>query len=247
MKSKAENNWFEIWFDSPYYHILYGNRDFTEADDFVQLLVKKLNLPLGAAVLDLACGKGRHALSMNKLGLNVLGVDLAAESIRQAKELENSDLHFQVHDMRHVLENKQFACVFNLFTSFGYFDSDEDNLLVLQSIHKMLIENGTLVIDFMNAHKVVKNLVEHEQKNCGKYQFEISRYYDGKHIFKEIKLIDQGESHFFQERVQALDLAQFKILLEQAGFELEQNWGSYQLEKFDLNHSDRLILIARKK
>lgn len=247
MLKNKENSWFEVWFDSPFYHILYGNRDYSEADAFVKLLIDELCLPKGSSVLDLACGKGRHAISMNKLGLNVLGVDLAVESIREAQKHENEHLHFAVHDMRQKIENRQFTAVFNLFTSFGYFDSDSENLQVLQSVHSMLAANGVLVIDFMNARKVIANLVAEETKTCERFRFDITRRYEGKHIVKQISLQDGNKKHVYQERVQALELEQFQSFLEQAGFALDKIWGSYQLEKFDIEHSDRLILVAVKK
>lgn len=247
MAENKENSWFEVWFDSPYYHILYGNRDYQEADAFVKLLVHELQLPAGSPVLDLACGKGRHAISMNKLGLDVLGVDLAAESIREAKKSENENLHFDVHDMREKIANRQFRCVFNLFTSFGYFDSDADNLKVLQAIQSMLLPDGILVIDFMNAQKVIRQLVTDESKTCAQYHFSITRQFDGTHIVKKISFVDGDKTHDFEERVQALMLPDFEKLLEQADFSIQKIWGSYKLDDFDVENSDRLLILASKK
>jgi 2-polyprenyl-3-methyl-5-hydroxy-6-metoxy-1,4-benzoquinol methylase len=86
--------WFENWFDSEYYHLLYDNRNHEEADLFVSNLLAFLKLPKGAKVMDLACGKGRHSYFLNASGLDVLGVDLSSNSISEAKEMENESLHF---------------------------------------------------------------------------------------------------------------------------------------------------------
>ena len=113
MKSKK---WFESWFDTTYYHSLYKNRDESEAKLFVSKLVHFLSPIKGTKVLDLACGKGRHSITLNKLGMNVLGVDLSQNSILKAKDFENETLKFEVHDMRKTIENHSFDIIFNLFT-----------------------------------------------------------------------------------------------------------------------------------
>ncbi|MGB1309467.1 MAG: class I SAM-dependent methyltransferase, partial [Oceanihabitans sp.] len=95
---KTEKEWFASWFDSPFYHILYKDRDYTEAQQFMDNLTQYLNLPEKGKILDLACGKGRHSIYLNKLGYQVTGVDLSENSIAHAKQFENESLHFKVHD-----------------------------------------------------------------------------------------------------------------------------------------------------
>ena len=97
----------------------------------------------------MACGKGRHSVTLNKHGLTVLGVDLAPNSILEAQKSETTNLSFGVHDMREVIAGKTFDAIFNLFTSFGYFDDLNDNVRVVQSMHSMLNDEGILVIDFL--------------------------------------------------------------------------------------------------
>jgi SAM-dependent methyltransferase len=240
-------NWFESWFDSPYYHLLYSNRDYSEAEFFIGNLVTKLRLKAGAPVLDLACGKGRHAFSLSGYDLDVLGLDLSPNSISEARKLTHDSLHFDVHDMREVYPGRQFDVVFNLFTSFGYFDDSAENLKVLKSVHQMLLPAGKLVIDFMNAAKVVRDLVEQEVKTVEGVDFHIAREYDGKHIFKHIRFHAEGQDFHFTERVQALKPEDFKALLEDAGFELVNTYGNYALDAFDISASPRLILEAQKR
>ena len=115
-QTKTEN-WFVSWFDTPYYHILYKDRDYSEAQLFMDNITNYLNLPEQAKILDLACGKGRHSIYLNQLGFDVTGADLSENSILEAKKAENDTLHFEVHDMRIPFEDK-FDAVFNLFTSF---------------------------------------------------------------------------------------------------------------------------------
>lgn len=239
------NDWFATWFDTPYYHILYKKRDDNEANRFIKNLTNWLKLEPQTRVLDLACGKGRHSITLNELGMDVLGADLAQNSISEASAFCNEKLNFIVHDMRLPLDAK-FQVVFNLFTSFGYFDEIDDNKKVIQSINKMLLDNGLLVIDFMNAKKVVANLVLSETKKEDGIEFKIERKYDGKHIFKSISFSDNGEDYQFLERVQALTKDDFKDLLTENGFEILSTFGDFELNSFDEEKSDRLILIARK-
>ena len=77
-------SWFANWFDSPYYHTLYKNRDEKEAQVFIDNLVQHLQSPKGSTLIDIACGKGRHATYFNSLGLDVVGVDLSPNSIASA-------------------------------------------------------------------------------------------------------------------------------------------------------------------
>ncbi len=240
-------NWFESWFDTSYYHILYKNRDNQEAEGFIGNLVDKMELPQGSRVLDLACGKGRHSVTLFTHGYKVLGVDLSPQSIDYAEYMSNEHLQFQVHDMREVILGEKFDAVFNLFTSFGYFDSSEDNKQVLQSVHQMLNPDGLLLIDFMNASKVVENLVTQETKEVDDIRFEITRKYDGEHIFKYIHFQADGSEHNYMERVQALKLSNFQSLLDEAGFDVINTFGDFNLGSFDEVNSDRLILLARKR
>ena len=126
MGNQPASNWFESWFDTKYYHILYKERNDEEAQLLMDNLTHYLNLPEDAKILDLACGKGRHAIYLNSLGFDVTGIDLSENSIKEASQFANEKLHFKVHDMRETC-NEKYDAIFNLFTSFGYFEDDTDN------------------------------------------------------------------------------------------------------------------------
>jgi cyclopropane fatty-acyl-phospholipid synthase-like methyltransferase len=237
-------NWFETWFDSKYYHILYKNRDETEAEQFMDNLTHYLNLPEEAKILDLACGKGRHAIYLNKLGYNVTGVDLSANSIAEASKSSTDSLHFRVHDMREHTEEK-YDAVFNLFTSFGYFENEEDNFRTLNAIKESLTEYGFAVIDFMNANYVIDNLVANEVKTVENIDFHIKRYVKDGHICKEIDFEDDGKKFHFTEKVRALTLSDFEVMMEKADIYLLDVFGDYKLRKFFKNESERLIMIFK--
>src|SRR6478752_5285712 len=121
--------WFESWFDSTFYHQLYANRDHKEAVDFIDNLLEELDLPQQSRIMDLGCGAGRHSRYLASNGYHVTGTDLSLSSIRTAKKFESDNLHFFRHDMRKPFGNNNYDCVFNFFTSFGYFKTDEENQL----------------------------------------------------------------------------------------------------------------------
>lgn len=237
-------NWFASWFDTPYYHILYRERNYREAQIFMDNLTHYLNLPEKAKVLDLACGKGRHSIYLNQLGYEVVGADLSENSIAEANKNQNETLHFQVHDMREVFEDK-FDAIFNLFTSFGYFENDEDNLTTLKAMKESLTDYGFAVIDFMNVNQVINNLIPDEVKTVENIEFHIKRYICNGHIYKEIDFEDQGEKFHFTEKVKALTLMDFEELMAEAGINLLDIFGDYKLKKFHKTDSERLIMIFK--
>jgi len=239
-------NWFDTWFDTKYYHILYKNRDYSEAELFISNLTKVLGIDKNAHVLDLACGKGRHSVYLNKLGHTVTGVDLSNESIVHANQLSNDNLSFFVHDMRERMDNKSFDYVFNLFTSIGYFEDESDNIKMLQSVDSYTNPNGVLVIDFMNAHKVVNSLVRAETKTIEGITFNISRDVVEGFIVKTIQFTDAGQDFKYQEKVQALKLSDFENYLKHTNFSIYRVVGDYNLGNFELENSNRLIIFAKK-
>ena len=244
IQNRSTENWFASWFDTPYYHILYKDRDYAEAQHFMDNLTHYLNLPEEAKILDLACGKGRHSMYLNTLGYDVTGADLSKNSIEAASKYTNEKLHFQVHDMREPFDEK-FDAIFNLFTSFGYFESDDDNVTALKAIHESLTEYGFAVIDFMNVNYVINNLVPEEVKTVEGIDFHIKRYVKDDHIFKEIDFEDNGQKFHFTEKVKALTLSDFEQMMEEAGIFLLDVFGDYKLRKFYKNDSERLIMIFK--
>ncbi len=239
---KEKDNWYASWFNTPYYHQLYKDRGHREAALFMNTLTNYLKLQKNDTILDLACGRGRHSKYLYKQGFDVTGVDLSKESINDAKQYEQPKLHFEVHDMC-LPYPKQFDAVFNLFTSFGYFESEIDNLRTIKSIKAELKTTGYGVIDFLNVELAIKKLVPSEEKKVGDIDFHIEKYVEDGYIVKDIRFNDKGKDYFYTERVKALTLEDFKAYFKEAKVELKHIFGDYQLNDFDRNTSERLILI----
>lgn len=234
--------WYESWFNTPYYHTLYKHRDYKEAQDFMVHLSEFLKFSEDDLILDLACGRGRHAVYLNSLGFNVIGADLSENNIAYAKQFENDRLHFEVHDMRLPFETK-FDAILNMFTSFGFFEDDAEDIAILQNFKNGLTENGVAVIDFMNCKKVVEELVASESKTIDGIRFEITRYVKDGFIVKEINFDDQDQHYRFYEKVKYLEFAKINSFLNKVGFKIKHIFGNYQLEEFNEKTSDRLILV----
>ena len=241
---EKEKEWFENWFDTSFYHILYDYRNDDEAKLFMSNLIGFLNLSQGDKILDLPCGKGRHSLFLNSQGFDATGADLSANSIKHAKQFQKQGLSFEIHDMRNPLNGK-YDSIFNLFTSFGYFNQESTNIKVLENFKNALNKNGHIVVDFLNLHKVVSTLIPEQVIRKQGVDFLIKKRVTESFIIKEIDVTDNGEVHHYMEKVQALDLKKMKQFAQAAGLEIQHVFGDYELNSFEAENSDRLILIMQ--
>jgi cyclopropane fatty-acyl-phospholipid synthase-like methyltransferase len=243
---QLQKEWFDTWFDTPYYHILYSNRDETEAEVFLTNLMEHLKVKKGASILDLPCGKGRHTLFLAEKGYTLTGADLSVASIAMAQSHAPAGVTFLVHDLRKPAWNESFDYVLNLFTSFGYFETEAEDKAAFTTLSRALKKGGSLVIDFMNVARAVNLLKEEETKTIEGITFHLKRYVQDGYIHKEIRFEADETPYFFTEKVKALTLEDFKGFFTFAGLTLTDVFGSYQLDAYDAVESDRLIMIAKK-
>jgi SAM-dependent methyltransferase len=242
-----KSDWFQTWFDSPYYHVLYKHRDQSEADLFLDTLINKLKLAPGSTILDVACGKGRHSIYLNSRGFDVTGFDLSAESIQHDKKFENDKLHFYLHDMREVFRSNYFDLVLNLFSSFGYFEKERDNIRCLIANATALKPDGMFVFDYFNAKKILKDGNCEMDTIVEGIKFHIEKYIEGHFIKKKISFKVKENNFHFEEQLTLTEKSEFKKYFEIAGLEIMNYYGNYKLEPFDEDASERLIIFAKKK
>ena len=246
MENQENKEWFESWFDSPYYHILYKERNEKEAQLFLDNIISFLKPSPGARILDVACGKGRHAIYLNKKGFDVTGFDLSHESVQYDLQFQNEKLSFYLHDMREVFRVNYFDYVFNLFSSFGYFEKDRDNANTIFADASALKPGGILVIDYMNSMRVLNAPCPSEEKKIEGIRFAIKKEVLRGKIIKEIFFSDKGKDYHFAEKLSLLTITNFERYFSKSGLELTNTFGNYKLEPFDENKSYRLILVAKK-
>lgn len=242
-----DSNWFERWFSSPYYRILYQHRDELEAEEFVGQLVKYLQPLPGSTMVDIACGEGRFSIELAERGFDVTGIDLSHTSIEIAKAHETEHLHFFVHDMRMPFYINYFDYAFNFFTSFGYFANKRDHQLAAKSFAKGLKKGGILVLDYLNSDRSERQLIAEEDVRRGSYSFHIKRRIEHEHFLKEISFVDaDGKMRQYVESVAAFGLSEFIHLFRNAGMSLVATFGNYRLEEFNPLESPRLIMVFKK-
>lgn len=240
-------SWFEQWFSSPYYRILYQHRDELEAEEFVEQLIKYLQPLPDSRMLDIACGEGRFSVELADHGYDVTGIDLSHNSIEVAKAHESESLRFYVHDMRMPFYINYFDYAFNFFTSFGYFAHMRDHQLAAKSFAAGLKKGGILVLDYLNSDRARRRLVPEEDVQRGSYTFHIKRRIEHGHFIKEISFLDaDGKTRQYAESVAAFGLSEFISLFRNAGMSLVATFGNYHLDEFDPLESPRLIMVFKK-
>ncbi|MBK9177098.1 MAG: class I SAM-dependent methyltransferase [Flavobacteriales bacterium] len=244
--------WYRHWFGTPYYKLLYGHRDDAEAAAWVEAIMQRWKLPAGARLLDLACGRGRHARWFTSRGLRVTGADISPESIAEARTLVPG-AEFVVHDMRDPSPEARFDAVCCLFTSLGYFDSLTDDQRVFDAVSSMIVPGGCFVVDFMNTEVVLRDLVPSEFVEGSGVRFRIDRFVekDPAHtgqvvLVKRITADDNGCRHQFEERVQALAPEQLERMAVKAGLVIEDRTDGPETAPFDPERSSRFVLWTRK-
>jgi SAM-dependent methyltransferase len=241
-------DWFKDWFNTPYYHLLYRHRDQTEAARFIDRLLLHLDPGMRSRMLDLACGKGRHALMLANKGFDVTGVDLSEASISSALSLAKPNLDFYIQDMRIPCRVNYFHYVFSFFTSFGYFKSDRENLKVFKAVHQSLLPRGTYVLDYLNVIPALTKMNTSDSVEENGILLKTRKYSDQKFIYKEIEVQDPAFSSplHFEEAVRIYHAEKLSDMLKQVGFKVKEIFGDYQLNAFDNNLSPRVIVVAEK-
>ena len=246
----SDKAWYKDWFSSPYYHQLYQHRDDSEANNFIDTLIASLQPANGSTMLDVACGKGRHSKALAEMGFDVTGIDLSFSSINEAKEFEDEKLHFFQHDMRLPFWINYFDYAFNFFTSFGYFKTRREHDNAIRTIAQSIKENGVFVIDFLNVHYAEDRMQKSLIKEIDGTEFHITKWHDEEHFFKQIQVIDNSAKtlkHLYTERVAKFSLGDFTDMLSYQHMQIQEVFGDYQMGRYDVRKSPRLIIVAKKR
>lgn len=149
--------------------------------------------------------------------------------------------------MRNYFRVNYFDYVLNLFSSFGYFERDEDDRKVLRAAAANLKADGIMVFDYANGLLLLKQQGIREQKEIDGIRFETVKSIDGKHLVKEIRIDDHGKESYFQERLRLFTPEELNTLFEESGFRIVTKYGDYDLSAFDPEKSPRWIVVAAKK
>ncbi|MEC9160796.1 MAG: class I SAM-dependent methyltransferase [Bacteroidota bacterium] len=239
-------DWFKTWFNTKYYHILYEDRNYDDAQFFIDNIINELQTSRTDKILDVACGRGRHSIYLSKLKYNVTGIDLSTNNINYAKKAAKNnqlDCNFFTHDMRNEI-NYKFDLILNMFTSFGYF-TEIDNLKTIFAFKKSLNPSGSLIIDFMNLGFVTKNFIKKEVILKKGINFNVKRSISNKKVKKEISFSIENKNYNYIESLSALTLSDFKKMFLKSGLKLIKTYGDYDLKPFNYETSKRLIMLVK--
>lgn len=237
-----KTHWFHHWFNEDYLN-LYAYRDEGEAKKHIDFLVKHLPIDGSERVLDLGCGSGRHAHILGNLGIKCVGIDTSETLINEAQKNvdESSNVEFICRDMRHIEDLGKFDIILSMFTSFGYFDSDDENQDVLHIISKALNSKGLFFLDYLNPEHVRKNLVPQEQTNVNGEIVIVKRAIVDDKVAKSIEF--PGRSYC--ESVKLYDYSTIEEMLKASGLKAVNYWGDYSGSKLTAD-SERMLILCTK-
>lgn len=231
--------------------LMFGEDQFTEAAAQVPLLIERLGLGAGGAVLDLGCGPGRHALPLARAGLEVTAVDTSAELLDELHRRAARDgLEIEVlqADMREFSRSGAYDAVLVMWTSFGYFEDEADHARVLQRVTESLRPGAVLLLDLVGLETLCRSLEP----------VHLTEYEDGRLLIERPLLIEHNtrlENEWLlidDDRVERADFShrvwsagEISRLVEAAGLELEAIDADLEHSPYDFE-AERMLVIARK-
>jgi SAM-dependent methyltransferase len=239
--------WYEESFGQDYL-LVYKHRDIQGAQAEVRRMAQWLDLPADSRILDLCCGMGRHSVALADAGYRVTGLDLSKVLLREARRLDGSGrITWLEGDMRTLPVDGPFDGVVNLFTSFGYFDTDEENARVIGEMARVLRPAGRFIIDFMNPSYVEKHLVPHSERVDEGTHIDEQRSIENGFSRKRITLSEPGKpERRYLEQVRLYGLEDFRRLMAKSGLCIGAVYGHYDGSAYDLLESPRLIMVGSK-
>lgn len=252
--SRNQLPWYVDFFGSEDYKSIYESRlsDYASTHE-AQFVERVLGLKRGDKVLDLVCGHGRHAIPLAKHGIDVTGLDLNADYLDQAQRSAKAagvSIETVHSDMRQIPHTNEFDAVINMFTAFGYFDTDAENAKVLRSVATALKPGHPLLMDLLNREWVVSNYIQNEWHDDGTGTLYIEH--------RELDLASSRNRVSFtvvepdgtRRDVKGHDIRLYTLkeiidMLGDAGLEYEKVYGGYNKEPYNID-TRRMILVARK-
>ena len=236
--------WYKEWFGTEYLE-LYAHRNRDEAEAHIDFVAEVFAGYNPRAVLDLACGAGRHTQALRSRGFRALGVDLSLTLLTEPPRLPSV-----AADMCCLpFADGTFDWVLNFFTSFGYFESEEENIQVLHEMHRVLSPGGRYLVDLFNRDRVVANLVPRERQQLPGYEVDIERWFDERteRVNKRIRVHAPNRNvQTFVESVRAYTRQEVENALSSARLEVDGLFGNFAGDEFQ-SDSERLILIGHRQ
>jgi len=252
MSDLSDQPWYAEFFGEDYLRLYhpYLTPQRTEAE--VIGLIRRLALPAGSRILDLCCGQGRHSIPLSVLGYRVTGLDLNPVLLAHARSLDRdveAGVRWVQGDMRHLPFESEFDAIINVFTAFGYLESEAEDRQVLREVSRTLVPGGAFLLDVVNREALVRHFLP----------AEVERHEHGLLVLQEqeldlrtsrlgvrITMIEpDGRRKEYRQSIRVYSLTELAEMLAAAGLRLDQYYGDLEGSPLNLN-SRRLVLLARK-
>lgn len=244
--------WYESFYGSDHLHAFAPFLSHTRTFHEVDAIIKLLGIPSGSAILDLCCGHGRHTIELAQRGYHVVGQDLSEVFLQRAEAdavAQDVQVRWVHQDMRTIPFDREFDAVINISTAFGYFDSEAENLNVLQQVHHALKPHGSFLVDIIHRDGLMRNYLP----------FFVTHHEDGTLIIDERQfdlrtsrsngcmtmLFPDGRRAEYHESVRVYTLTELTRLIEAAGFEIVNYYGGLNGSPLTPS-SHRMVVLSRK-
>ncbi|MBI1374121.1 MAG: methyltransferase domain-containing protein [Phycisphaera sp.] len=228
------------------YPLLYRHRDDESAAAEVRGLVGLMGVAPAARMLDICCGNGRHMATLLDMGFDVTGVDLSEAQLRRAAEREGFDGRLVQADVRDLPFDACFDAAVNLFTSFGYFESDDENAAALRQMARVLRAGGVLAMDLINRENLERIFEPLTRDEIDGVTVESRRSLTDQRSYKHTTVTDgDGRVHTFKESVRLYRPGEIAALFADAGLGDVRMYGDYHGRAFEPD-APRMIVIGTR-
>ena len=245
--------WYQEWFGEEYLR-LYAHRNDDEAQAQTSFILQLLGNKKDLSVLDVACGTGRHLAGFAEAGMHSVGIDLSHTLIKIAHErlaCHGEGTYVLRADMRTLpFPNSSFSLLTSMFTSFGYFETDQEHATLLQEWHRVLRSGGYLFLDYLNRAYTLRNLIPRSREKIHGRAVTQQRYIslDRQRVVKEITISSghENEQLQFRESVRMFSKEELLSLLTNSGFNVLKVFGDFHGNPLS-SSAPRLLVFAEAR
>ena len=245
------SEWFaddDFW--QTLYPFLFSDDTFAKGESEAEQVLDLVEFS-GTSVLDLCCGPGRHSVPLAKRGLQVTGVDLSSfllDLARSHARREGVEIEWIRDDMRHFYRETAYDLIMNLYTSFGYFEKEDEDILVLKNVHRSLTPGGTCVLELVSKEWIAGNISEAIVHDLSDGAILVERpkvVDDWTRITNQWIYIRDERAKIFKFSHTIYSGEELRDRMQKAGFSSVDLFGSLGGDEFG-PEAQRLVIVGRK-
>lgn len=245
-----------------YYNHIYANKPYGDEAAFVDACLRRNSNGETKTLLELACGTGRHAFELERLGYQIVATDYSADLLAVARadaERIGSAVTFELHDMREEISGqRKFDAAYCLFDSIGYVQTNEAILQVLRNAHLALRDEGLLILEFWHASAMLRGyeperlarwpLPNGELMRTSRTTLHVDRQLAEVHYtLREIAVDGKLVAELQETQLNRYFLVQeMSLFLQQAGFRALEWLPAYQAGEAIGPDTWHIMVVARK-